>query len=215
MNIVTPREVEYLPSQLRARKNLLLQLTKRQTQILIGSVLGDGYITPRGQIQLEHSAKSKAYLLWKFRELKGIAYGKFSKAHRKDWRTGKTHQSYRFWTRQFFRPWREYFYHRKMKIFPKELVLDRLALATWYMDDGCYSDHRCTIAVENFPKSSQQRIVKALKKQFQIDAFIRSNGKLAIRAQCIKRFFTLIRPYIYRSMAYKLGLKLRQDSQIK
>lgn len=203
MNIVTPREVEYPPNLLRARKNLLLRLTKRQTQILIGSVLGDGYISPRGQIQLEHSAKYKAYLLWKFRELKGIAYGQFSQAKRKDRRTGKTHQSYRFWTKQYFRPWRKYFYPKKIKIFPTRLKLTPVALAIWYMDDGCYSDRRCTIAVENFPESSQKRILRALKK-FQIDAFIRSNGKLAIRAQSLKRFFALVKPYIHRSMTYKI-----------
>ena len=105
MNFRTPREVEYLPSMLYARKNLSLTLTDRQTQILIGSILGDGYISPRGQIQLEHSKKQKDYLSWKFEELKDLAYRRISKVSRLDKRSNKINHSHRFWLRQYFRPW--------------------------------------------------------------------------------------------------------------
>ena len=73
MNLVTPREVKCLPSILYARKNMKLELTCRQVQILIGTILGDGYISPRGQIQLEHSDKYKEYLFWKYKELGSVS----------------------------------------------------------------------------------------------------------------------------------------------
>lgn len=204
MNLRTPREVGYLPSVLHARKKLKLRLSSRQVQILIGSVLGDGYISPRGQIQFEHSGKYKDYLLWKFRELESVAYGRPTMAERTDKRNGKKYQSYRFWARQYFRPWREYFYRKKEKIFPTGLALTPLSLAVWYMDDGCYSSSRCTIAIENFPNSSRERIAGELKKRFDLDTYIRSNGKLAVRASCHKKFFALVRPYMHKCMLYKI-----------
>ena len=215
MNFGTPREVEYPPSILHARKNCTLELSDRQRQILIGTILGDGYISPRGQFQLEHSDKYEKYLFWKFGELENIAYGSPSKVERIDKRNGAKYKSYRFWLRQYFRPWREYFYQQTGKIFPPGLKLTPLALAVWYMDDGCYSDKRCTIATDSFSDASRITIQEVLKKQFDLDIYSRSNGKVAIRAHSQKLFFNLIKPYIHESMAYKLGLKLRQGSQIK
>lgn len=203
MNLVTPREVECPPSILYARKNLKLELTNRQVQILIGTILGDGYISHRGQFQLEHSDKYQKYLFWKFGELENLAYGKPSMVERTDKRNGAEYKSYRFWLRQYFRPWREYFYQQKRKVFPTGLKLTPLALAVWYMDDGCYSDGRCTIATESFAKSSCDIIQEVLQTQFGLDTHIRSNGKLAIRARCQKLFFSIIKPYIHESMAYK------------
>lgn len=204
MNIATPREVEYPPNTLYARKKLKLQLTKRQVQILVGSVLGDGYISCRGQIQLEHSDKYRRYLLWKFKELENISYKKVSSVRRSDKRNGKIYQSCRFWTRQYFRPWREYFYRGKKKIFPDKLRITPLILAIWYMDDGCFSDKRCTIAIENFPQSSCKKIQEVFGKQFGLDTYIRSNGKLAIRSCNHVKFFSLIKPFIHPSMSYKV-----------
>jgi len=204
MYLVTPREVKYLPNILRARKNLKLTLSSRQMQILIGSILGDGYITYRGQIQLEHSDKYQPYLFWKFGELKALAYGQPSLVERTDKRTGAKYRSYRFWLRQYFRPWRDYFYQKKIKIFPHGFELSPLALAVWYMDDGCYSDGRCTIATECFSTESCQNIQDMLKKQFDLDTHIRSNGKLAIRARSQNSFFSIIRPYVHSTMAYKI-----------
>lgn len=204
MNIATPREVGYLPSILRARKKLELQLSSRQVEILVGSVLGDGYISPRGQIQLEHSEKHQAYLLWKFKELENVAYGHCTMAERWDKRYQKKYRSYRFWTRQYFRPWRDYFYQNKKKIFPIGLALTPMSLAVWYMDDGCYSSDVCTIAIENFAQPSRQLIQEELQQRFKIETYIRSNGKLAIRASCRNKFFTLVRPYIHNCMLYKI-----------
>ncbi len=74
MPFATPREVGYPPSKLEARKNLRLVMTDRQKEILIGSILGDGYIYRQGKIQIEHAVGQKEYLFWKFDELSSLAY---------------------------------------------------------------------------------------------------------------------------------------------
>ena len=40
-------------------------------QIVIGCILGDGYIMKSGCLQIEHSAKQKEYVEWKYGPLRG------------------------------------------------------------------------------------------------------------------------------------------------
>ncbi len=204
MRSTTPREVGQLPYILQARRNLRLELTERQVEILIGTILGDGYIYHQGKIQIEHSAKNKEYLIWKYDELKNLSYKKVGYIERYDKRTGKNYSSLRFWLRQYFRPWREVFYQNNEKVFPENLLLTPLSLAVWYMDDGCYSNGRCTISTDNFNSTSLSRIKAELEKRFGIEAYIRSNKKLGIRANSQTKFFELINNYIHTSMKYKL-----------
>ena len=204
MKQVTPREVGQLKCILSARQNLKLKISQRQKEILIGTILGDAYISPLGKIQIEHSSKYKSYIDWKFYELKNLSYKKISYTERVNKYNGKKYSSYRFWLRQYFRPWRKYFYNGKLKIFPLNLKLTPLSLAVWYMDDGCYSDERCTLSTESFNKNSLLTIQRKLEL-FRIETYIRSNGKLGINARSQNRFFSIINPYIHKSMLYKLS----------
>lgn len=122
----------------RARKNLELRLSNRQTSIILGSIIGDAYIYPAGKICFEQSQSQKDYLMWKYRELQNLAYKKVSKVVRTDPRNHKTNISWRFFLRQFFKPLRQTFYQNGQKIIPPDIInwLDSLFLATWYMDDG-------------------------------------------------------------------------------
>lgn len=203
MNLVTPREVGQLPHTVSVRRNLKLQLSDRQSQILIGSVLGDGYIYQLGKIQLEHSDHQQEYLKWKYQELQNLAYKAISKVERVDKRSGKIYISYRFWLRQYFRSWRQYFYEGSIKTFPSSLRISPLSLAVWYMDDGSYSDKKFILSTESFNKLSLERIIKELE-QLGIDAYIRSNQKISIRARSNQNFLNLIQPHIHKSMKYKL-----------
>ena len=102
------------------RKNQKLKVTKRQLAILVGSLLGDAYIHPRGQIQIAHSTKQSSYVHWKYEELRSLSYGLPTKIGRYDPRYDKTYYQTRFWLRQYFRPWRTLFYPNGKKVFPKE-----------------------------------------------------------------------------------------------
>jgi hypothetical protein len=133
-----------------------------------------------------------------------LSYKKISYTERVNKQRNKKYSSYRFWLRQYFRPWREYFYQGKMKIFPEKLKLSPLSLAVWYMDDGCYSDERCTLSTESFNNTSLL-IIKNKLKLLGIDTYIRSNGKLGINAKSQNHFFTLIKPHIHEDMLYKLS----------
>lgn len=129
--------------ELTARKNLKLRITDRQLEILVGCLLGDAYIYPRGRIQIAQSSKHHSYVGWKYRELKNLAYGPPTEVERFDQRYAKVYSQTRFWLRQYFRPWRKLFYPRGKKIFPEdfEKYFSPLSLAVWYMDDGNYSNY--------------------------------------------------------------------------
>ena len=205
MNEGIPKEVGHPSCVLTARKFQQLLVTERQREILIGSILGDGYIYPKGKIQLEQSTAQKEYLFWKYEELKGLTYpAQPQLVNRFDLRTEKTYSSYRFWLRQYFRSWREIFYKGKTKVFPKKLILTPLMVAVWYMDDGSYSDNSCVISGESFSKHSLKIAQKQLWDQFQVRTIIRSNGKLLIRAKDQKRFGKIIKPWMHPSMQYKI-----------
>lgn len=204
MNFVTPKEVGYLPQILTARSFLQLRLNDRQKQILIGSVLGDAYIYPIGKIQFEQSEKQKNYIFWKFDELKNLAYSEPKSIIRIHPRTGQKYASYRFWLRQYFRPWRKIFYLGMKKIFPESLNLTPLSLAVWYGDDGSFSDKMCTFSTESFDSDSLKRIQQKLWKQFQLESWIRSNGKIGIRAKGHGRFAEIIKAEMHQSMWYKI-----------
>lgn len=182
-------------------------ISRKQLEIIFGSILGDAYVTKQGQIQFEQSASQKAYLFWKYRELSSISYSNPPKlVVRTDKRNGRKTYSWRFWTRGYFRNLRNDFYPDGYKIFPKNLSLTDLSLAVWYMDDGWTESGRYFISVQGFSQEYKNRILKMLEEKFGILATIKERGHLKIRSQSIPRFIQTIKPHIYGSLFYKLPL---------
>ena len=191
--------------ELHRRKNQKLVVTDRQEEILIGSLLGDAYITARGQIQFEQSVHQKEYLFWKHQELSSISYRNVSMVKRFDKRYQHENISYRFWTRQFFVSWRKKFYLKNEKIIPKGIRLTPLSLAIWYMDDGCFSDDKCIIATDGFSQTDILFLQKLFVERFNIKNSVKNKSKLLIRKESIRSFFSIISPYIIPSMLYKIS----------
>lgn len=193
-----------VPILLHARKNLVLALSERQRDILIGCVLGDAYISPLGKIRIEQSLKQQEYVAWKYRELKSLAYPAMPRELTHILHGTKKYQSVFFDLRQYFRPWRAIFYLEKQKIFPENLLLTPRSLAVWYMDDGCWTGKKCVISTESFKGVYSKNVQTALRTQFGIETAVGKNQKLVIRKKSHDIFYGLISPYILPSMKYKL-----------
>lgn len=190
-----------------ARKHQVLRVTSRQAEILFGALLGDAYITPRGQIQIAHSIKQTDYVKWKYYELKSLAYGPPTQSKRFDSRYDRNYIQVRFWLRQFFRPWRKLFYPDGYKVFPVELshLFTELALAVWYMDDGnLYNEKHLKIATDEFDEKCRRSLQNILFTKFGLKSTIHASGKLRISAVSLPKFFQLVRPYVHSSMIYKI-----------
>ena len=194
-----------VPIMLRARKNLCLSLEERQRDILIGCTIGDAYISPKGNIRIEQSIKQIDYVLWKYEELKSLAYPALPKQiNRFNSKRNKLYCSVYFELRRYFRSWRSIFYQDGKKIFPKNLMLSPLSLAVWYMDDGCWTGSKVVISTEGFGDESEKRIQQTLHSQWNIETVIGKNRKLVIRKNSHDQFYGLIYPYITSSMHYKI-----------
>ena len=196
-----------------ARKNQFITVSDKQMEILAGSLLGDAYISKRGAIQIEQGENQKDYLFWKHKELKTIVSGKISKVSRK--KNGLTHFSYRFFSKQYFRPWRKVMYRSGRKIIPASVLelITALSLAVWYMDDGCKkNNYSVIISTDGFSVASLKKLRAMLQEKWFINTrivFKTTAGKkyrrLTIGSYDLVRFFELIRPYIIPNMKYKIS----------
>lgn len=196
---------EIIPSILYA-KNKKFELTPKELAILIGSVLGDGYITKKGRIQIEQCDKQKDYLFWKYSLLNRITNTSVLHTKRKN-RKGFVTFSYRFWTKQIFRLWRNIFYPNDKKVIPNgiERYFSPLMLAIWYMDDGFLrKENSVAISTDRFDDSSLRKLKFAFRKRFDIDVSITARKKLYFGKKATQRFIQIISPYIIPTMKYKI-----------
>ena len=195
---------------LHARVSQILRVSPRQRSIILGSLLGDAYLSKRGQIFIDQAMSQKAYVEWKFKELSSLAYRRLSIVKRRDKRTGKETTSCRFILRQYFRSWRPFFYDSNRKLLTESVLntLDKLSLAVWYLDDGHFdrSKGTCEIATDSFSSRDLKEVCDTLKNRFGLHFRINSKGRLWADRQWSQIFIRLIRPFVIPEMEYKIAL---------
>lgn len=193
------------------------RLTEKQNAILIGSVLGDGYIRvvnkQSGSFEIRQHKSHHDYIIWMKKELKDIV--SMNPYQRKD------NQQWRLWTR--FMPeildLHRIFYFQRKKFIPaniEEILKHPISLAVWYMEDGTldwrpHNHYAFRIATNCFSLEDHGVLVEVLKNNFGIEATAQKStmrGKLYYRlhigARGRDRFLNLIRPHIAPSFQYKL-----------
>jgi len=186
-------------------------LTQLQKSIIIGSILGDGYlrIVPKRKnafLEINHSFTQKEYVDWKYDLLKGIC--KSSPKMRKN---NKGRSAYRFYTKQNKSITDLYntFYKNGKKIIPKNFKIDPIILSIWYMDDGS----RCSnsdfyLNTQQFDFDSQKNLIVALKK-LGLKATINKDKKyfrLRFLKSSVAKLKEMIEEILISSMKYKIGL---------
>ena len=86
--------------------------------------------------------------------------------------------------------------------------LSALGLAIWYMDDGAiHNPTGLYLSTQCFNHNSLLRLVDMLNKNFNITAHIHKNkGKeiIYIVERDVQKFFNIVKPYICKSMEYKI-----------
>ena len=188
-------------------------LTKLERSIIIGSILGDGYmrIMPGRSdafLEINHSVKAKDYVDYKFNKLKRIC-----ESAPKERATNEDRHAYRFFTKQHKDLTTLYglFYKNKRKIIPKNLELDPMSIAIWYMDDGSKSrDSDVYLNTQQFSLTDQRKLLNCLRK-FGINARLNKDKKyyrIRILKESIKNFMSIVAPHMAPSMKYKLVMTL-------
>ena len=192
------------------KDNTVGSLTQRQRSIVIGSILGDGYVRimpgrADAFLEINHSISQKEYVDWKHRELKSICRS-LPVARR-----GNGNRiAYRFFTKQHPDLTELYrlFYKGNMKIIPRRLVLDPLTIAVWFMDDGSKCrDSDIYLNTQQFEMGGQHNLVRALSL-FGIECSLNRDKiywRLRIKKSSLPVFWKAIAHHIIPSMNYKLS----------
>jgi recombination protein RecA len=204
------------------------RLSDMQWQVVLGSLLGDGNLAPNRRdrdgvrFRLGHGAKQREYLDWKVSLLGNIPHS------RRESEKGAIFAD--------FTPLPElgelqrtvYMGDGKRTITEEYLkALTPLALAIWFMDDGCFTlrskgrqartaggSGRVQFGVEALSEGSRNRLVEYLRDTHGYDVSWRLSGAnrkavLTFSTPSSRRFLTLIAPYVHPSMDYKLLEDLR------
>ena len=199
-----------------------LFLSKKQKEILIGLILGDGHLeklyTPTlGRLKVEQSYKNKNYVNWLYREFTNWVRSKPKSKEKKVW--NKTYQNYGFLTygHRLLGEFQETFYRRRKKIIPNDLEKDitPLGLAVWYMDDGSIKSTRhrgLFLNTQDFRISDVRKLQRILSGKFGISSSTRKDEKgvqIYLGGKSGEKFIEIIKPYIIPSMEYKIPRVLR------
>lgn len=195
-----------------------MHLTKRQKEILVGLILGDGCLEKNGKnvrLRVEHGLKQKKYLMWLFGEFKNISQEPriVSSKHAKN---GKSYERLHFSTLSLecLNIYHSLFYKDKQKVIPdniEKLLKSPLSLAIWFMDDG-YKRNDCNalrISSDSFSKKDQLKLVKCLENHFYVKSKLHKKGNkwnIYIPERYARVFCDLVDPYIISSMKYKVSL---------
>lgn len=193
--------------------NTVGSLTELERSIIVGSILGDGYlriIPGRSDafLEINHSIKAKDYVDYKFDCLKRIC-----ESAPKERNTNEGRVAYRFFTKQHIELTKFYksFYVNKRKVIPKNLILTPLSIAIWYMDDGSRSrDSDIYLNTQQFSISDQKKLMTILRK-IGVNSRVNKDKKyyrIRILKESISDFMKIISPHIIPSMQYKLVMTL-------
>lgn len=189
--------------------NTVGSLTQIERSIIIGSLLGDGYLrTIPGRknafLEINHSIKAKEYVDYKYNALK-----KLCKSLPKERTTNEGRIAYRFFTVQNkeLTVLQVSFYQHGRKTIPKDIEITPQTLAVWYMDDGSRSrDSDIYLNTQQFSITEQNILIFKLR-ELGIQARLNKDKKyyrIRIMKGSIESFMNIIKPYIIPSMQYKL-----------
>lgn len=207
-----------------------LSLTKRQRDIIIGSLLGDECmrIISKGRdacFTVSHGESQKDYVFWK--------YGEFKKwVMTPPWRENRTYHkdkrrklaSWRFQTfshPDFTEIYRN-FYREGHKTLPnslKNILVSPLSLAVWVMDDGNKNFNALFLNTQGFTQSQQKKLIKVLKENFNLEAKINKHSiskskqlyRIRFTSESTKRLYRITKRFLLPMFRYKFPFYPRND----
>lgn len=193
-----------------------IKLSDIQKQFLIGSLLGDGYISKarrNARYQTSHSVKQKDYIFW-IKDVFG-SLGKEPKLYDVyNKQVDKTYQMYNFRTSAAgeLNDFKDLFYDGRKKVVREELIsllISPLSLAVWIMEDGSKETGKrgFVICTDSFGYNENKLLVSALRNNFSLSPKIikyKNNFRMRFGAKEYKKLEHIVGDYIIDSMKYKL-----------
>lgn len=103
-------------------------------------------------------------------------------------------------------PYYRLFYECGRKRVP-EVKLDPLALAVWFMDDGCRSRNAVYLNTQQFVAEEQRRLLRLLQQQWAIHGRLnrdKSYWRIRLTVESTRRLARVIGQYVLPELRYKL-----------
>jgi len=196
-------------------------LTPRQKELLIGSLLGDGWMSASSNMSARfsegHTSRAGAYTWWKATEMAPYTTRVFQATKREGDRIFKsivmgTHSCPQL------RPFYDLFYpppHRK-RVFPSNIheLMTPFVLAVWYMDDGSVTQRGEPQITFGLGEISRRRAIKALIG-LGLKPRVYGTGVQTIAFPRQKmEFRALVEPHLHPYMLYKLPRDMLPGQQV-
>lgn len=157
-------------------------------------------------LQITHSIRQRRYVDWKYGLLK-----QYVLTPPKSYKGNGKRVGYRFFTRslEVFTECFIRFYIDGTKIIPKELELDPVSLAVWFMDDGSKSRRSCYLNTQQFSDEDQTCLITALNQGFGLRPRLdrdKQYKRMRFSVGDTRRLIRVIGPYVLPSMYYKFPI---------
>jgi hypothetical protein len=184
-------------------------LSALQHAVLVGSLLGDGTLRRQGTrtnalFEVNHSIEFNEYVDWKYK-----CFQEFVLTSPKSRQGNGKRVAYRFTTRSLpvFTRYYEWYYLEGKKRVPRNLNLNSIILAVWFMDDGAKSRSALYLNTQQFCYEDQLFLQELLQKNFGIRSGLNRDKqyrRLRITTESTKVFEKIVRPHIIPCFHYKL-----------
>ena len=200
-------------------------LSLSQKQIILGGLLGDASLNKQN-VQFSQGIKQEEYLLWKSYFYDKEPKYTYNRSNGKLFKRCYFNYHIQNGDIDFYSFIRKHLYsHNKKKISLKYLnELDALALAVWWMDDGCLSIFKGNrygkLSTECFNYEEHILLKKYFKVKWDIDVSIKlEKGKyyfLRFNVTELKKLISVIYKYVCEipSMIYKIDLNYKNKKCI-
>jgi peptide deformylase len=199
----------------RKRNSEAALYNSEQLSVIAGGLLGDLCIAKSGEVVISHGTSQAEYSEHKAKILNGYTKPGYS-GYRKKWSNITVHAPITEQTKLL----------RKMIYTPEKSAreilpyVDELALAYWYMDDGCLVKNCAQFHTEGFTRDDVVLIKNHLESRFGIVAslyrrMVRSKERhyLHLDTGNSRKLFDIICGYVIKGMEYKLPLSYHNKSK--
>jgi len=196
--------------------NPLMFITRKEHDIIIGSLLGDASIRQRDKnscFRVSHSIKQEDYIKWILNILNNFIISEFE--YRK--RIIANHEvnmiNLATRTHSVFNFYRKLFYKNGRKVINNEILnqITPRSLAIWICDDGSYSKKQgyIILCTNSYSLEEHKLIKEFFNKKFGLNPTIGfRDGKyyyLRFKKDDTKKIIETIKPFIPKCMLYKIG----------
>lgn len=198
----------------KKRKKLGIKIDRKLRDIIHGYLMSDGYISPSGSLQVQHSIKQRKFVEWLYEYFKILCTNTpIRTQNRLDPRSNTKFTVCRFQTRNVLKGFRSMWYKKSkvgdkiqyIKHLPSSLVcfFNSTFISVWFAGDGTKmtGQRGAKFEVTCFTPEERLQLKQLFKTKFNINAKILRAGKseagtpqwtLAIGTVDYEKFRTLI-----------------------